>query len=84
MLEQEPAVHQVVLARRTPGVDIASLEDDIPQAALARGLAGEVQLRLIHVQAHHRARRPGQLQAHRTPAAAQVHASYPGPQARKP
>ena len=44
MLKQEPAVHEVVLARAGPLADVSRLEGNVRQSAVARRLLGEFQL----------------------------------------
>ena len=59
MLEQEPAVDEVVLGRALPSIDVAGFEGDVAQPAFSGSLPGHLQLGLVHVDADRRAIGPG-------------------------
>lgn len=80
MLEQEPAVDEVVRGVAAPRVDGAEPELGVFQTALCRDAAREIELELIHVEPRDvtvRGHQPCQLETDGTTAAAQVEAMHP-------
>jgi hypothetical protein len=85
VLEQEPAVDEVITAGLVPVVDVRGAELDVRDSALAGRFPRERQWRIIHVHPGDRTGRPGQrrkLKGHRTAAAPQIQAPHARAQPR--
>ena len=81
MLEQEPAVDEIVGSRVAPLIDVAGSELDVGDAPLLRGVAGQVELDLVHVESDHvpgRAGQPSELERDLSASAPEIEAAGVG------